>query len=195
MKKLKFNLFCIFGILGVIIIILLATFYYKYIMYTSAYKIIPEKAKLVAAILQSMNRPEAVTNNIDIKKELNIDNKKFILFTFDNKKGSADFTKGNNQKYKIGRVGYSTSLTSNEVIKTNKAKYIFITFINYNNKTKYVKVLLNNQEYRIDIPQEKYVIAYCKAPSNAEVEYIEINNFKFYSDKNLDITQEVLFEQ
>lgn len=189
MKRLEKVLLC-----TIAVICLVCFIWMGFGMYISKYKIIPGKAELEDAILQFINRPTVVTNNIDIKQEQNFDNKKYILFNMGSFEGYAEFTEGINQKYKIGQVGYGSSIFRSEIIKTDTGKYVLIICKNHNNNIQYANVLLANQEYKIDIPQEEYAIAYCKVPNSMQVGFIDISNIQFYSI-NKDITQEVLFNQ
>ncbi|BCN32240.1 hypothetical protein [Anaeromicropila herbilytica] len=196
MKRFRNIVFGLIIFIFTIIIFNRVEYSYK----TSSYKIIPKKSILAKAIIQKMNYKEdtPVTKYINIKQEKDIDNKKYILFVFgDNKElaGSAEFTKGINNKYKIEWVSHGTSIDGNEIIKTNKGKYILLTYKNLHKKVQYAKVLLNNKEFKVEFPKEEYVITFHKVPDSTQDHYIDINNIKFYTSDNVDITQEFLFEE
>lgn len=154
------------------------------------YSITDDRVRLEDNIKKFINRPGIVTNYIDIKQSINIDNKKYTLFVFDGTLGCAELTKGFNNKYKIEFVGYGSSSFRYRIHKTNKAKYLIIEGRNYYFKINYVKILLDNKEYRIDIPQQEYFLAYCKVSNETQTIFPDINNFKLYDKNNVDITDE-----
>jgi hypothetical protein len=186
------------ALLSCLAIILLIAFTYgiKYgVNYLTSYTIKPEKTQLEDAILKRINRPTTITTDLDIKQVLNLDNKKYVFLAFRGYEGEAEFTLGINKKYKIGGVGYGTSAFRNDIIKTNKGKYIITICKNINNDIQYEKVCIDNRIYKMDIPQEEYVIAYCKVPKDTPVDFVNFENIKFYNKDNLDITQEVFSNQ
>ena len=112
----KSNIFLLF----VITIIFIATFFgIKFANYISDFVITPEKAQLEEALLQFINRPTQFTSSIDIKQELDLDNKKFVLIAIGSSEGNAEFTKGFHNKYKLEYVTYGSSLFRSEVINLN----------------------------------------------------------------------------
>jgi hypothetical protein len=145
--------------------------------YSRTYKISDNKKQLEYNIKQFINRPTVIHNNIDIKQELNINNKKYILLLIDNILGEAELTKGINNKYKIESVrsgGYFRS----KVYKTNKGKYFIVEGKNYDMKIAYIKILLDNKEYKISIPQQEYFLAYCEVPIETQIEYLNFDELK-----------------
>lgn len=174
------------ALLGVIIVTCIG-----FTLYSNTYKITNSKTQLMCNILQFINRPTVVANNIDIKQELNLDNKKYVLFIINNNLGDAELTKGFNNKYKIESTGYGSNFFTGEIKKNNKGKYLILEGENPNNKIAYCKVLLDNKEYKILIPQQEYFMVYCGVPIETESVFVETNNIKFYSSNDVDITNDM----
>ncbi|UZW14452.1 hypothetical protein OSC52_00995 [Clostridium pasteurianum] len=164
-----------------------------YIIYVSPYTIIDNKKQLEVNVKNFINKSTVFVENIQIIQELNLDNKKLILFlTNDNLLGDGELTKGINNKYKIEEVGYSNNQFMNHVIKTDKKSYVILEGKNYNNKITYAKVLLDGNQYKVNIPQQSYFIVYCEIPSvKTKITRISMDNIKLYDKKNIDITNEM----
>jgi hypothetical protein len=188
MHKLKIVLLILFSILCILIISGILFYYHI----DTTYTVEPDKSQFEDAILNRINKPSTVTNNIEIKQELTLDNKKYFIVSFGDTEGRAELTKGLNKKYKMGWVGYGSSLFRCDIWETNKGKYI-ILFCKNKNEIQYAKVVLNGQEYKIDIPQNEYVIAYCKVPDSSKVGLITLDDINFYNSSNIDITEQVVF--
>lgn len=179
MKKVTFPLF------EVLIILCLGLFFYS-----GTYTIRNDRKQISENILLFINRGTAVANNIDMKQELDIDNKKIVLFIINNNLGRAELGKGFNNKYKVESVGYGSGFLKHEIIKTNKGKHLILRGKNYNTKIAYVKVLLDNEEYKISIPQQEYFIVECEVPIETQGKYLDLNNIGFYDSNDIDITDE-----
>ena len=160
--------------------------------YSKKYSIKNDIQVIKNQLIQFINRPTATINDIDIKQELNIDNKKYVFFVINNELGDAELTKGINNKYKIESTSYGSGSLRDEIVKTNKGKYLILKGKNLDNKISYVKVLLNNKEYKITIPQKEYYMVYCSVPTETEGTFLDINNINFYNRNNTDITFDVL---
>lgn len=180
MKKMFFALLCV-------LVIIIAGF----ISYSGKYTITNDKKQLGRNILEFINRQKLISNEIDIKEELTLDNKKFVLFIISDGFGHAELTKGFNNKYKIESATYGNSFFRNEINKTNEGRYIILTGKSHNLKIAYVKVLLDNKEYKISIPEQEYYMAYCKVPIETEWAFLEFDNVKFYNKDNVDITDDI----
>jgi hypothetical protein len=175
----------IFASLGIIIIVCIV-----FISYSRIYTITDNKRQLEDNITQFSKRPTTIANNIDIKQELNLDNKKYILFMTNNTLGDAELTKGLNSKYKIEAIGGGGASFRYKIYKTNKGKYLILKGKNPNTKITYTKVTLENKEYKISIPQQEYFIVYCTVPSETQSIYPKTKNIKFYDKNDIDITDE-----
>lgn len=160
-------------------------------LYSKAYAITNNKTQLMDNILRFINRPTVVANNIDIKQELNIDNKKYVLFIINKNLGEAELTKGFNNKYKIETAGYGSGFYRDEINKTNRGKYLIISGKNYENKISYIKILLDGKEYKISIPKQEYFIVNCAVPIKTQQEFVGGNSIKFYNNNDIDITEEM----
>ncbi len=168
-----------------------------FISYSTTYRITDNKKQLENNILQFINRPTVIYNNIDIKQELNLDNKKYILFVINNTLGGAELTKGLNNKYKIEFIRHGSSYFRHEINKTNKGKYLIIKGKNYDLKIAYAKALLDNKEYKISIPQQEYFMVYCPVPIETQRVNLAYNYIKLFNKNDVDITDEmfkVLFQ-
>lgn len=172
--------------LGVVIV-----FCIGFILYSRTYTIANNKKQLKSSIIQFINRPIVVFNNIDIKEELNLDNKKYVLFIINNCLGDAELTKGFNNKYKIESTGYGSGFFRDEIKQTNKGKYLILKGKNYNKKIAYAKVLLDNKEYKIIIPQQEYFMVYCAVPIKTQRVFPDANDIKFFNSSDVDITNDV----
>jgi hypothetical protein len=180
-KKSLIILLCLFIIVGTVF------------SYSRVYTLTDNKAQLKDNILQFSNRPSKIYNNIDIKEELNLDNKKYILYIIDNTLGNAELTKGFNNKYKIETIGSGSSyLFIPEIYKTNKGKYLILKGKNPDMKIVYAKVSVDNKEYRISIPKKTYFLVYCAVPIKTEIIYPDANNLKLYNNDDVDITNEMM---
>ena len=182
MKKKSFILLlCSFIIVGIVF------------SYSRLYTLTDNKTQLKDNILQFSNRPSTIYNNIDIKQELNLDNKKYILYIIDNTLGYAELTKGLNNKYKIETTGSGSSyFFIPEIYKTNKGKYLILKGKNPDMKIVYTKVTLENKEYKISIPKQAYFMVYCAVPIKTQIVYPDTNNLKLYNKNDVDITNEIM---
>ncbi len=163
-----------------------------FIIYLSPYTISNNETQLEDIILRFINRPTAIAYNIDIKQELNLDNKKHVLYTIDNEMGEAELTRGINNKYKMEFVSYGSSLFKCDVRKTNKGKYIFLQGKNVDNEIAYVNVQSGSDEYRIDIPQQEFFVVSCPVPIDTQLGFVAANTIKFFNNNDANITNEML---
>lgn len=162
-----------------------------FISYLRAYPVALDNNSLKVNLLKFINRPTKVANDLDMKLCLDIDNVKLVLFLINNKFGDAKLTHGLNNKYKVDNTGYGTSFFRDEVVKTNKGKYIVLKGVNYNNKIAYAKVIIEGREYKVSIPTQEYFIAYTKIPSETEDNHAGIANIRLYDSNDIDITVEM----
>lgn len=180
MKKKLLNLILI----AIILIILIVA-----ISYSSSYNITNDVSIIENNIKRIINKHN---EDIEIKEELNLYNKKYILLTIDNYLGEAVLKRGVNGKLKIESVTYGTNFFKHNIYKTDNGKYMVLKGINPEMKIHYIRVVLDSKEYIIDIPQDnEYFIAYCKVPNNTLNEYIEIDKVTFFDKNYIDITSEV----
>lgn len=185
MKRLFLISFCILITTAIVAAIIL-------ISYSEKYAISDNEVQLADDIKQIINRPDKITDNIEIKQELNLDNKKYVLFMINNILGRAELTKGFNNKYKIDSAGYGGgSYYCAEVFKTNKGKYLMMTGKNYNMEIAYSKVLLEGNEYKINIPQQEYFIVYSAVPIKTISIYPDPQYTKLYDKNDTDITDNI----
>ncbi|WP_298844294.1 hypothetical protein [Clostridium sp.] len=160
--------------------------------YSMVYTLTDNKTQLKNNILQFSNRPSIIYKTIDIKEELNLDNKKYILYIIDNTLGNAELTKGLNNKYKIETTGSGSNFFIPEIYKTNKGKYLILKGKNPDMKIVYAKVSVDNKEYRINIPKKTYFLVYCAVPSKTQIVYPDANNLRLYNNNDVDITNKMM---
>lgn len=160
--------------------------------YSRIYRIADDKEQLADSIYEHSVGKSNVSGSIDIKQQLNIDNKKYILFTIKATLGDAELTKGFNNKYKIYYTQFGRNNLRWQVHETNKGKYFILKGKNLNGNIAYAKMLLENKEYKISIPSQEYFLTYCKVPIETESVVPEVNNLKFYNKNHEDITYESL---
>jgi hypothetical protein len=161
------------------------------INYNRTYSISQSNKELEDSLVNWINRPATVTDSIDIKQSINIDNKKYVLFKINDSLGSAELTRGLNKKYKIDSTEYGTNIFEYRVQKTNKAKYFIINGKNYDMNINYIKVKLDNTEYKVDISKQEYFIAYCNVSNDTQSIFPSGGDFKLYNKNNIDITDEI----
>lgn len=184
-KKMKKR----FWIISCCLLILIITV----VMYNRTYFITNDNKELKHNILNFVNRQTVIAKDIDIKKSVDIDNKKYVLYSTLDFLGYTELEKGLNNKYKINAAQYGTPP---EIIfrveQTNKSKYFIIYGKNYDMKIAYIKTSFEDKEYKIEIPQEEYFIAYC--PVSKDVQGIMPNKFEEYDKDNNDITDEIFMK-
>lgn len=177
----------IFAILCALIIISVA-----FISYCKTYRVADNKKQLEDSIKQFINRPTETVNNIDVRQQLNIDNKKYVLYTIDNKTlGDAELTKGINNKYKIVTTVSGRGFFDTNMYKTNRGKYLVFKGENYDLKIAYLKVTIDNKAYKINIPQQEYFLVSCPIPTKTQDMYIDFNKVKLYNKNDVDISNEM----
>lgn len=181
MKKIYRALFCI------LIVVCIA-----FVSYSRRYTIGDSRKQLVLGIMGFGNNSFNIGRNFDIQQELKLDNKKFISFTFnENSLGYVNLTRGLNNKYKIDFTEYGNQYFRDEIVKTNRGKYIILKGKNFERKISYAKVILNSREYEIMIPDQEYFIVYYPVPVETQRVYLDINNIKLFDKNNIDITREM----
>lgn len=173
------------------ILIILVLIYGGFSLYSKPYIIAEDKKQLEENIVKFINRPIVITDKIEIKQELNLHNKKFVLFLYNNKLANVELIKGLNNKYKIEKAELTDKYFYDEIRTTSDGKYLILKGENNNSKIAYVRVLLDNNEYKIDIPQQAYFITYCKVPMKTEKTFIGAGNLKIYNSEDIDITNEM----
>lgn len=159
-------------------------------LYLNSYNIpdkIPQLEKSIKTFINTFN------STLEIKYQLDLDNKKYILFLNNDSLGYSELTKGFNNKYKIETVTCCNILLRGDVCKTNKGKYIVLKGKNTNNEISYIKLYLNNTEYLITIPSnQEYFISYLKVPNSTDDVYIDFNKINIFNKNNINITKSFL---
>lgn len=162
-------------------------------LYLKKYTIQDNKKQLEQSLAVFIHKGTAEAPcNTDIKQELNLDNKKYVLFTSGGDLCNGELAKGLNNKYKIIEVTTSNNQVFRfDIYKTSKSKYLIFYGKSGPVKIAYIKTVIDNKEYKVIMPQQEYFIAYCPIPVETKVAYPDINKMKFYDSKDNDITAEV----
>jgi hypothetical protein len=129
-------------------------------------------------------------SKIVLKKTMDIDNRKFAAFIYNNFLGDAEFTKGPNNKYRLQRLGHGNDSFRMEVQQTNKNKYFVIVGKNPNMRIDRIEVTLEGNIYNIQVPKEEYFIVYCQIPRQTVAIYAE--SHRVFDEKDNDITFQIL---
>lgn len=163
------------------------------VLYSKKYTIQDNKKQLEQSLAVFIHKGTAgAPCNTDIKQELNLDNKKYVLFTSGGDLCNGELTKGLNNKYKIIEVTTSNNQVFRfDIYKTSKSKYLIFYGKSAPVKIAYIKTVIDNKEYKVIMPQQEYFIAYCPIPVETKAAYPDINKMKFYDSKDNDITAEV----
>lgn len=158
------------------------------ITYSGTYKIVDDKTQIEKHILEFINRPIGQYDYVDMKQYINIDNKKYILYTTTDKIGFAGLVKGLNGKYKIAYSEHSNNSFDDKVIETNRGKYIILIGKNPDKEIEYSEVVLEFNEYKIKIPDEEYFIVSSKIKDGTKSILIAPNNIKLFDANGTDIS-------
>ena len=137
-----------------------------------------------------INRPTIITDKIDIKQAIDIGNKKYVLFRYNENLCEAELIRGLNGKYKIESTNGGSDLFQYRVREINKSKYFVLSGKNHDLKIDNVKVILDGNKYEIAIPQQEYFIAYCAVSNNTQSVFPE-NGFRLFDNNNIEITNDI----
>ncbi|MDR3585552.1 MAG: hypothetical protein P4L59_09525 [Desulfosporosinus sp.] len=175
-------------ILIIILIIIGSTISFNYIKIYST-----DETNLENHIKWFINRPTIITDKIDIKKAIDIGNKKYVLYTYnDDYRGDAELVKGLNGKYKIEFTNGGSNLFQYRVLVINKLKYLVVAGKNYDLRIDYVKVTLDGHEYKIVVPQQEYFIVYYPVPNDTQSIFPE-NGLELFNKNNIEISNDIYF--
>ncbi len=152
------------------------------------YKIKDGEQHVEKSIQKILNKSQEHNNTITLKKMVDIDNKRFVLFTIDSKIGYGELKKGINNRFKFLHAGYGTNVFQNRVFETNKSQYIVIMGKNYDMKINIIKATIEGESYQIDIPHQEYFIAYIEISKKVKEVFPSI---KIIDYENNDITDEI----
>lgn len=136
-------------------------------------------------------------NNINIEQEINVDNKKYILYSVQSIIGYVEFTKGFNNRFKVESGSSGTNSIICLIISTNKSRYLLIGGKNYNKEIANIAFSIDENEYKIPIEEEKFFLTCSDVSKNIEISNYDKYKVKFYEmnyyDKNgNDITKATL---
>ncbi|MHC1685919.1 MAG: hypothetical protein AB6733_23815 [Clostridiaceae bacterium] len=163
------------------------------VLYNRTYYINNDNEKIRQSIISFLNRSTVIENDINIKKIVDIDDKKYVLHSMFNSLGYAELKEGLNSRYKIEVDESSDRKVFYRVQQTNKGKYLVVLGENHDMKISYMIATIDAKEYRIEIPKEEYFIKYCSVPK--EVQGIIPSILKIYDKDNNEITDKILNEK
>lgn len=179
MKKLYIILSCILLIgFGVFI-------------YSSSYTINDNEVVLKGELEKFINRGSSVTKSVDIKKILDIENRRYVLFEVNNELGEAELGRGFNGKYKILSTGYGTKHFRYSIKDIRNSKYFIVLGENYDMKISYINISIDENQYKMDVPQEDYFIVFHEVPKDTVEQIPSYSDFRLYDTNNIDISDEI----
>jgi len=162
-------------------------------IYATKFRIHNNENEVKIGIEELLNKSSSLTSKIEIKKLIDIDNKKLVLYTFNSQLGDAELKKGLNNKYKVEFVKYGTNLFQNEVTQTNKGQYLWVMGKNYNREIYRIVLKLDGRDYIFNIPgKEDYFVEYTKVLAVTESKFP--SEARLYDIKENDITDKVYQE-
>lgn len=162
-------------------------------IYATNFQIRNNEDNIKMGIEELLNKGSSSNSEIVIKRLVDIDNKKLVLFTFNSQLGDAELKKGLNNKYKVEFVGYGTNLFRNQVTQTNKREYLWVMGKNYNDQIKRIVLSMDGKDYNFDIPGDKdYFIEYRNILSITESNFP--SETRLHDIKGNDITDKVFRE-
>ncbi|WP_251862228.1 hypothetical protein [Clostridium sp. Marseille-Q2269] len=163
------------------------------ILYFKTYAITNNKEQLESNIKHFINNNEPIVkvNNITIRKQIDIDNKKLVLYGINNKSlGIAELSRGVNCRYRVHKTHKCTGCIEYENCKTNKGKYLVISGKNCDNNIAYIKVSLGRKKHKLNIPRGRYFLVKCKLSSKHSDEIVN-NDIVVYNKNNINITNKI----
>lgn len=129
---------------------------------------------------------------VDITCNLDVYNKKVVFFKLgDGRQGSAVFTHGFDNRYKLDYADSGNSTYRYEFVDTNSGRYLVISVENYNLKVSYINFMYEGAQYGIDMSDKKVRAVYFKVPDNSDSRHIDTESLRYYDGENKDITYEI----
>ncbi len=177
------------------ILIILTIIFLGFVFYYSFYNIENNVAQIEESIIELISLEK---ERVTFQASIEIDNKKFVLFTFDdNAMGYSKFQKGLNNKYKIESVGYEIDKIEHRAIDIKDKKYFIVLGRNNDMRIKSIKAIIAGNEYMLDIQQNEhsisynneYFITYCEVLNETETVFPQ--KFILYDMNNNDITEQI----
>lgn len=175
----------------IIFSLIIFTFTVSAISYSLIYCVKNNPESIEKNIKSFPNDNKSKVKNVTIQQTALINNKMYVLYTFNNKLAYAELTKGINHNYKINYLEYSSDAMLSEIIKTNKGKYFICFGKNIQLNIHHLKVIVNKNQYIYIIKNKKYYIEYHTVPPSTPVltTLIYCRLFDIY---NKDITPSII---
>ena len=162
-----------------------------YFMVANKFTIVDDEKQIKQGIESFANRGKETFVDIDIKKIINLRDRKFVLFMLENQIGSANLIKGFNGKYKVEDIGYGTNNLRKYIYEIDKKKYVVIFYKNIDLRVKEIEFIIQDKKYETKANEDIFSIVYLpidttiKAGSRAG-QVMLLDNYKN------DITYEIL---
>lgn len=124
----------------------------------------------------------------EVLTSIEVDNKKYVMFSADENKGIATFRRGISGKY----LEEGSSFSSNQFQYEFGEKYFLLGGRNEDLKIASASVQHGEKIYSMDIPAEEYFISYVAVDSNVWEELVRHpDNLRFYNKENIDISEQI----
>lgn len=161
-------------------------------LYNKTYYITDENICLSNELLKTINKPKIIGTVLDIKQSINIDNKKYILYTIDKFIGEAELKKGINNKYKLEYTSFSEDMLQYRVQTTRNGNYFVMDGKNQGKLISSLKITIDKRDYTIKVPEQDFFIVYCPVSENVQNKFPTSDNLKLLDKSDKDITIDVI---
>jgi len=137
-----------------------------------------------------ISRGESEQKDIELRKILNLQNEKIVLFEYKNGIGSTFLVRGINGKYKVESTGYGSGGYRSYIHKVKRQKYLLIFYKDLDLRVNQIKAIVENKEYDFKGTNEIFNILY--VPVNTSIGDGSRNFEIIFLDKdNKNITREI----
>lgn len=106
------------------------------------------------------------THDIQIVNTIDLDNKKFVMFSLENKLGFAEISTGENDLLGVDYASLGDSPVKLNVTSTDQGRYLIAFGRNFVEKISHLKVTIDTQDITLSVPKEEFFIAYTKLDKN-----------------------------
>ncbi|MDP4089659.1 MAG: hypothetical protein Q8930_10375 [Bacillota bacterium] len=172
--------------LGVIVLL-----YFIFVRYNKAYSISGDNPEIQKQILGLINESKTVTDSLDIKQIMNMDSKRYVLYTFNTFIGETEMERGMNNRYKITYTSYDIAMLKYRVQTTNHGNYFVIDGKNPDKLIASAKVTIDNKVYSVKIPEQEYFIACCSVSKDVQNRFPAKDSLVLFDKSDKDITADI----
>lgn len=156
-----------------LIAVFAVVFYFGFTTFASAKDIkskysIENNTESIELAIESYLNSSSNDTSYDIKTEntLELDNKKFILFSFSNKLGFAEVSIGENGLLGIDYANFSDNIVKLNVTSTDSGRYLIAFGRNYDNKINKLVITFDSSNIELSVPDNDFFISYTKLDTN-----------------------------